>query len=315
MKKSSTILTVGSMAFDSIQTPAGKADKVLGGSVNYFSVAASFFAPVQILGVVGEDFPKSHLDWLSARKIDVSGVKYAQGQTFHWVGSYEGNMNEAKTLSTALNVFEHFNPELSEAHREADLIFLANIDPVLQTSVLNQAKAPKLVAMDSMNFWIAGKPSELRETLKRVDILSINETEAALLSGEKNLKKAVEIIRGMGPDVIIVKRGEYGAILFSPAGIFMAPAYPVDQVVDPTGAGDSFAGAFMGYLAANGASRDLAKSDAAAWDGLLRHAVIAGCTMASFTVQDFSLHRLMRLEAKELEARRTELLRMIAVGA
>jgi len=314
MKKPSTILTVGSMAFDSIQTPAGKADKVLGGSVNYFSVAASFFAPVQILGVVGEDFPKSHLDWLSTRKIDVSGVKYAKGQTFHWVGSYEGNMNEAKTLSTALNVFEHFNPELSETHRHAEMIFLANIDPVLQTSVLDQAKGPKLVAMDSMNFWIAGKPDALKAALKRVDILSINETEAALLSGEKNLKRAIDVIRGMGPQVIVVKRGEYGAILFSPNGIFIAPAYPVDSVIDPTGAGDSFAGAFMGYLASHGASRDLAKSNPAEWDALLRSAVVAGCTMASFTVQDFSLHRLMRLEAKELSARQTELLKMIAVG-
>lgn len=313
MKKPSTILTVGSMAFDSIQTPAGKADKVLGGSVNYFSVAASFHAPVQILGVVGEDFPKTHLDWLAARHIDVSGVKYAPGKTFHWVGSYEGNMNEAKTLSTALNVFEHFNPELSEKHREADLIFLANIDPVLQTSVLDQAKGPKLVAMDSMNFWITGKPDELKKTLKRVDILSINETEATLLSGEKNLKKAVEVIRGMGPQVIVVKRGEYGAMLFTASGIFIAPAYPVDTVVDPTGAGDSFAGGFMGYLAAHGASRDLAKTDPAEWDSLLRRAVIAGCTMASFTVQDFSLHRLMRLEGKELAVRQSELMKMISI--
>lgn len=302
------------MAFDSVQTPAGKADKVLGGSVNYFSVAASFYAPVQVLGVVGDDFPKSHLEWLSARKIDTTGVKIVAGKTFHWVGSYDQNLNEAKTLSTALNVFEHFDPRLDEKHKDADIVFLANIDPVLQTSVLDQVRKPKLVACDSMNFWITGKPDELKETLKRVDILSINETEAFLLSGEKNLHLAVEKIRMMGPSVIVVKRGEYGAMLFTPKSIFLAPAYPVDKVVDPTGAGDSFAGAFIGFLAEQNASRDLALNDPAAWDRILRRAVLAGCTMASFTVQDFSLHRLMRLEAKELVQRQTSLMEMISIG-
>lgn len=302
------------MAFDSVQTPSGKADKVLGGSVNYFSVAASFFAPVQILGVVGEDFPKSHLEWLGTRRIDTTGVSMVSGKTFHWVGSYEGNMNEAKTLSTALNVFEHFDPKLSQKHQEADLIFLANIDPVLQTSVLDQVKKPKLIAMDSMNFWITGKPDEVKKVLKRVDILSINETEAALLSGAKNLLRAVAMIHNMGPSVVIVKRGEYGAILFTRSNTFLAPAFPVDEVVDPTGAGDSFAGAFMGFLAEQGATRDLAQTDPAAWDRLLRRAVLAGCTMASFTVQDFSLHRLMRLETKELVERQNQLMQMISIG-
>ncbi|MBC7386436.1 MAG: sugar kinase [Cryobacterium sp.] len=302
------------MAFDSIQTPAGKADKVLGGSVNYFSVAASFYAPVQVLGVVGNDFPQAHIDWLSQRKIDTTGVQIVSGETFHWVGSYDTNLNEAKTLSTALNVFEHFDPRLSEKHRDAEIVFLANIDPVLQTSVLNQVKSPQLVAADSMNFWIMGKPDALKETLKRVDILSINETEAFLLSGEKNLHKAIVAIRKMGPSVVVVKRGEYGAMLFTPESIFIAPAFPVDQVIDPTGAGDSFAGAFIGYLAENGASRDMAKKDPAAWNKLLRRAVVAGCTMASFTVQDFSLHRLMRLEAPELAKRQAELLEMISIG-
>ncbi len=313
VKTPSTILTVGSMAFDSIQTPAGKADKVLGGSVNYFSVAASFFAPVQILGVVGEDFPTSHLEWLAARRIDTSGVSVAQGKTFHWVGTYDGNLNEAKTLSTALNVFETFNPKLSEKHRDADFVFLANIDPVLQTSVLDQVRQTRLVAADSMNFWITGKLEELKETLKRVDILSINETEAHLLSGEKNLNRAIQVIRAMGPSTIVVKRGEYGAMLFTPRSIFLAPAYPVDLVVDPTGAGDSFAGAFMGFLAEQGADRDMAKNDPATFDRMLRRAVLAGCTMASFTVQDFSLHRLMRLEVKELVDRQNALMRMIQV--
>lgn len=302
------------MAFDSIHTPAGKADKVLGGSVNYFSVAASFFAPVQILGVVGEDFPKSHLEWLATRRIDTSGVEVVAGETFHWVGSYDGNLNEAKTLSTALNVFEHFNPKLSEKHKEAEIIFLANIDPVLQTSVLDQVKNPKLIAADSMNFWIAGKPAELKKTLERVDILSINETEAFLLSGEKNIHKAITAIHAMGPSVIIIKRGEYGAMLFSKSGIFIAPAFPVDEVIDPTGAGDSFAGAFIGFLAEHGASREMAKTDPAEWDRLLRRAVVAGCTMASFTVQDFSLRRLQRLESAELVQRQNMLLKMISLG-
>jgi sugar/nucleoside kinase (ribokinase family) len=310
---STTILAVGSMAFDSIQTPAGKAESVLGGSVNYFSVAASFFAPVQIVGVVGEDFPKKHLDWLSARKIDVTGVQIVPGKTFHWVGSYDQNLNEAKTLSTALNVFEHFDPKLGSGHRSAPYVFLANIDPVLQQHVLDQVASPKLVACDSMNFWITGKPDELKKTLRRVDILSINEGEAYLLSGERNMVRAAESIQRLGPSVVIIKRGEYGAMLFTPTGTFLASAYPVQTVVDPTGAGDSFAGAFMGFLAEQGTDRELARKDPKAWDNLLRRAVVSGCVMASFTVEDFSLHRLMRLENEELVGRQRLLMNMITI--
>lgn len=313
MKTPATILTVGSLAFDSVQTPSGNADKVLGGSVNYFSVAASFFAPVQILGVVGEDFPQEHLEWLGKRKINTDGVSVVAGKTFHWSGSYNDNLNEAKTISTALNVFEKFDPRLNEKHRAAEFVFLANIDPVLQTSVLDQVKGPRLIAADSMNYWITSKLSELKTTLKRVDILSINETEAFMLSGEKNLHKAIAAIRAMGPTVVVVKRGEYGAMLFTPRSIFLAPAYPVDRVVDPTGAGDSFAGAFIGYLAENGADRAMSEKDPISFDRYLRRAVLAGCTMASFTVQDFSLHRLMRLEVKEFVDRQNALMRMIAV--
>ena len=313
MNSSAKILTVGSMAFDSIKAPAGNADQVLGGSVNYFSVAASFFAPVGIVGVVGEDFPREHLDWLSKRRIDVSGISIVPGKTFHWVGEYNTNLNEAHTLSTALNVFEHFDPKLSDAHKDAEVVFLANIDPVLQTSVLDQVKAPKLVACDSMNYWITSKPDALKQTLKRVDILSINETEAAMLSGEKNLVKAAKVIQGIGPSVIIIKRGEYGAMLITRDHIFMAPAFPVDRVIDPTGAGDSFAGAFVGHLAAHGADRSMARTHPEDWETLLRRAVISGCTMASFTVEDFSLHRLMRLEKAEFDARRAKLVGMLAV--
>jgi sugar/nucleoside kinase (ribokinase family) len=309
----SSILAVGSIAFDTIHTPAGKAEKVLGGSVNYFSIAASFYAPIQVLGVVGEDFPKEHLAWLGKRRVDTSGVQVVPGQTFHWAGSYDGNLNEAKTLSTALNVFEKFDPRLGSQHKNASYVFLANIDPVLQTSVLDQVTDPKLVAADSMNFWITGKLEELKKTLKRVDILSINEGEAYLLSGERNIIKAVAAIRKMGPSVIIVKRGEYGAMLFTQQGLFLAPAFPVDQVKDPTGAGDSFAGAFMGYLAEAGVSRDLAKTDPARWETTLRRAVLAGCVMASFTVEDFSFQRLARLESAELASRQKSLLEMIKV--
>jgi sugar/nucleoside kinase (ribokinase family) len=299
------------MAFDSVETPAGKAEAVLGGSVNYFSVAASFYAPVRIVGVVGEDFPKSHLDWLAERHIDTSGVKIAAGKTFHWVGAYDKNLNEAKTLSTALNVFEHFDPTLSDANQAVPYVFLGNIDPPLQIKVLDQVKKPKLVACDSMNFWITSKPTELRKVIARVDILSINEGEAYLLSGERNIARAAQKIRDMGPSVLIVKRGEYGAMLFTDKGVFLAPAFPVDNVVDPTGAGDSFAGAFMGFLAENGADREMAKTDPEKWESILRRGVLAGCVMASFTVEDFSLHRLKALQAKELVARQGALLKML----
>jgi sugar/nucleoside kinase (ribokinase family) len=308
------ILAVGSLAFDSISTPSGKADQVLGGSANYFSVAASFFAPVQIVGVVGNDFPKKHLDWLSQHRIDTSGVQVQEGKTFHWVGSYDQNLNEAKTLSTALNVFEHFNPTLSDHHKKSPWVFLGNIDPVLQNRVLDQIENPQLIACDSMNFWITGKPDELKSMLKRVDILSINEGEAFLLSGETNVPAAAEAIRKLGPSVVIIKRGEYGAILFSKDTTFLAPAYPVSRVVDPTGAGDSFAGAFMGFLAEKGLTRETRAKDPKQWDTLLRQAVLAGCVMASFTVEDFSMRRLMHLEIEELVTRQKALMKMISIS-
>jgi sugar/nucleoside kinase (ribokinase family) len=312
-KIQSPILTVGSLAFDSIRAPAGKADSVLGGSVNYFSVAASFFNPVQVVAVVGEDFPDSHLEWLSFRQIDVSGIEKAEGKTFHWVGEYGQDLSEAKTLSTALNVFEHFKPQLSDQHKKASHIFLANIDPSLQMAVLDQVENPELVVLDTMNFWITGQPEEVKKTLKKIDILSINEGEAYLLSNQKNITSAAETIRDMGPSVVIIKRGEYGAALFTQTGTFLAPAFPVNNVVDPTGAGDSFAGAFMGYLAKQKVTRLLSKEDPQAWDTELRKAIVYGCVMASFTVEDFSLHRLMHLEEAELHAREKSLIKMITI--
>ena len=312
--KNRPILTVGSMAFDSVRTPAGRADQVLGGSVNYFSLAASLFSPIKIVAVVGDDFPKDHLNFLSQRNIDVSGIQVAKGKTFHWVGEYDTNLNEAKTLATALNVFEHFDPKLPESHRDCPVVFLANIDPVLQTQVLNQVEGHELVACDSMNFWITGKPSELKETLKRVDLLCINEKEAFLLSDEKSLEKAARKIQTMGPSNIIIKRGEYGSALFTPNGAFLAPAYLIDEVIDPTGAGDSFAGAVVGFLAENGAKRDMMKQDPNGWDQLLRRAVVYGTVMASFTIQDFSIERLKTLSREELMHRREKFMKMMSVS-
>ena len=310
-----TILSVGSMAFDSVTTPSGRADHVLGGSVNYFSLAASLFAPIKIVAVVGEDFPKEHLTALSNRKIDVTGVQIVPGKTFHWVGEYDTNLNEAKTIATALNVFEHFDPKLPATHTDCAVVFLANIDPVLQQHVLDQVKSQELVAMDSMNFWIAGKPDELKKTLKRVDVLCINEKEAFLLSDEKSLEKAVKKIQAMGPSTVVIKRGEYGSAVFTSSGIFLAPAYLVDTVVDPTGAGDSFAGALIGFLTANGANRAMMKDDPHAWDQLLRRAVVYGTVMASFTIQDFSVKRLMTLTLEEVMHRKEKLMKMMSVGA
>ncbi len=313
MQTPSPILAVGSLAFDTITTPTGKAEQVLGGSANFFSIAASFFAPVQVVGVVGEDFPSDHVQWLAKRRIDTTGIQVAKGKTFHWVGAYDQNLNEAKTLSTALNVFEHFDPTLQPIHKQCRHLFLANIDPVLQERVLDQIPQTDLVACDSMNFWITGKPDELKKILRRVDILSINEGEAYLLSDINNIVGAAERIRAMGPRTLVIKRGEYGAVLVTDHGFFLAPAFPLARVVDPTGAGDSFAGAFMGFLAENGATRDMARTNPAAWDSLLRRAVLTGCAMASFTVEDFSFHRLQRLTATELTERGHALLKMTQV--
>jgi sugar/nucleoside kinase (ribokinase family) len=314
IQSTSSILAVGSLAFDSIATPSGKVDSILGGSANYFSIAASCYAPVRAVAVVGEDFPKEHLNWLSGRKIDVSGVQIAKGKTFHWVGSYENDLSEARTLSTALNVFESFDPKLSETHRDSQYVFLGNIDPVLQLSVLDQVKSPRFIACDSMNFWITGKPVELKKTLARVDILSINEGEAYLLSGKKNLIDAAKAIRALGPSVLIIKRGEYGAMLFTEQSLFIAPAFPTSTVIDPTGAGDSFAGAFVGFLAEAQASRDMAKTQPEMWNQLLKRAVLSGCVMASFTVEDFGFNRLAKLESKELMERQNKLIQMISLG-
>jgi len=288
-----SILVIGSVAFDTISTPFGAADDVLGGSACYFSTSASFFTDVNLVAVVGDDFPQQHIDFLSSRGIGLEGLQRAEGQTFRWKGRYEYDLNEAHTLDTQLNVFEQFKPVLPESYRQAEYVFLANIDPELQLEVLEQVKNPKLVACDTMNFWISGKRDALIRTLARVDTLVINEAEVRQLANEPNLVKAASIVRGFGPKTLVVKRGEYGVLMFGAHSIFSAPAYPLEEVFDPTGAGDTFAGGFVGYLAS---TRNLEESN-------LRKAIVFGTVMASFTVERFSLDRLRNLEYQEIEDR------------
>ena len=288
-----SLLVVGSVAFDSIRTPHGKVEDILGGAATYFSVAASWFAPVRVVAVVGEDFGDAQMRVFHDRAIDTTGLERAAGRTFRWSGEYAGAMNEARTLDTQLNVFERFAPKIPASYLNSEFVFLANIDPVLQLHVREQLPQARAVGLDSMNFWIQGKPVELKKTLAAVDILVINETEARLLSGAQNLKYAAAAIRGLGPRVLIIKRGEYGANLYTQDSIFSAPGLPLDEVKDPTGAGDTFAGGFMGYLAQTG---DFAENN-------LRRAVIYGSVMASFAVEDFGLGRLLRLDPAQIAAR------------
>ena len=288
------LVVVGSVALDSVKTPFGKVAEALGGSATYFSYAASFFAPVRVVGAVGGDFPREHLELLRKRGVDVSALEVLPDEkTFRWTGEYGFDLNEAKTLDVQLNAFATFKPKLGPVHRKAPFLFLANIDPVLQLDVLSQMDEPAMVALDTMNFWIEGKREDLLKVLARVDVLLINDAEARMLAREPNLIKAARAIATMGPKTVVIKRGEYGALLVSNGQFFFAPAYPLDSVFDPTGAGDTFAGGFMGYLAQQNAT------DAAA----LRRAMVRGAAMASFTVEDFSLERLKHLEPREIEER------------
>ncbi|HLD75234.1 MAG TPA: PfkB family carbohydrate kinase [Bdellovibrionota bacterium] len=290
-----SIVVVGSVAFDTIETPVGKVDRVLGGSANYFSLASSFFTSVKMVGVVGSDFPQEHFDFLKSRNICTEGLqRVLDGNTFHWVGRYDATFADAETLSTQLNVFEHFSPNLPQTYRQSPYVFLGNIDPTLQAHVLEQVKKPKIVACDTMNFWIYGKKEELLKTLKMVDILIINETEAKELAEERNLVLAARKIRHLGPNILIVKRGEYGAMMFTGESVFSSPGYPLGRVVDPTGAGDTFAGGFMGYLAQSGYSFE---------EEHLRRAVVYGNTLASFVVEDFSFNRLREISLDHINAR------------
>ena len=249
-----SLLVVGSVAYDSVRTPAGSRERALGGSAVYFSIAASRFADVSLVGIVGEDFERAHIETLKSRGVDVSGLERAQGKTFHWAGVYSTeDVNQRETLDTQLNVFEEFNPTLSPEQRESDFVFLANIDPALQLSVLEQMeRRPKLVALDSMNFWIDGRREDLDRIVREVDLFFLDEGEARSYAREANIVRAAKRIQGMGPRAVVVKRGEHGVLVFDGDDMFSAPAFPLDSVVDPTGAGDSFAGGFMGLLAATG---------------------------------------------------------------
>jgi sugar/nucleoside kinase (ribokinase family) len=295
-----SLLVVGSVAFDDIETAAGSAKSVLGGAASYVGIAASYFTKPRLVAVVGEDFPQQHLDFLGSRGLDLSGVQRAAGRTFRWGGRYSANFAERETLFTELGVFQEFDPRIPPAYRDSDWVFLANIQPQLQRGVLEQAKAPRFSAMDTMNFWIAGERDELAKTLACVGGLIINDEEARQLTGESNLVLAAEKIREMGPRVVIVKRGENGALLFDSEGIFSAPAFPLREVHDPTGAGDSFAGGFMGSLAESGGLGPDA----------LRRAVIYGSTLASFCVERFGLERFRDLSRAQVDARFEEFRRL-----
>jgi sugar/nucleoside kinase (ribokinase family) len=288
-----SILVVGSVAFDTIETPYGRAEEVLGGSAAYFAVAASYFTPVKLVAVVGEDFPAHERAFLASRDIDLAGLTVSKGRTFRWTGRYHEDMNIRDTLDLQLNVFSDFSPILPAGFGAAPFVFLANINPGLQGGVLDQLTQPRLIACDTISHWIEGARPELEALLKKVDILVINDEEARLLSGERNVVRAARKILASGPRTLLVKRGEYGVLLFSPNSIFAVPAYPLEEVFDPTGAGDSFAGGFLGYLAQSG---DLSEAG-------LRKAIVYGSVVASFVVEDFSLRRLHTLTRDDIERR------------
>jgi sugar/nucleoside kinase (ribokinase family) len=295
-----SILVVGSVAFDAIKTRYGKVDKVLGGSATYFSLAASYFTPVRVVAVVGEDFTAEHEGVLKSHGVSTEGIQHAAGQSFFWSGEYGENLNEAKTNFTHLNVFENFRPNIPEKYQDSDFLFLGNIDPELQANVRRQMSGARLVGGDTMNFWIQGKRPALEQTLRLMDVLLINDTEARMLAGESNLPRAASRVLAMGPKALVVKHGEYGATVFfqdaKSGGAqhpFRAPALPIDEVVDPTGAGDSFAGGFMGYVASQG---ELNRE-------VFKRAMFYGGVMGSFAVERFGPERLTQLTRAEIDAR------------
>ncbi|MCL4473969.1 MAG: PfkB family carbohydrate kinase [Thermoleophilia bacterium] len=285
-----SILVVGSIALDSVETPFGTAEEALGGAAVYFSYAASFFNRVRLVGVIGEDFPEEHLQMLGERNIDLAGLERGRGATFRWKGRYDYDLNEAHTLDTQLNVFETFAPKIPDEFKDSDFVFLANIQPGLQLQVARQATSPRVIACDTMNFWIEGAYDQLRETLKSVDILIINDAETRELAREPSLVKAARKILEWGPTTLVVKRGEFGVLMFHGKSVFSAPAYPLEDVFDPTGAGDTFAGGFMGYLSTQEEVTETA----------IRQAIVFGSTLASFNVEDFSLNRMKTLQMQEI---------------
>ena len=288
-----SLLVVGSVALDSIETPFGKVDDALGGSATFFSAAASLYSRVQLVGVIGSDFPVDQLQFLENRGVDCSGLERAEGESFRWAGVYSYDLNSRETLETRLGVFAEFQPKIPDKFRNSEWIFLGNIDPVLQLDVLEQVKKPKFVACDTMNFWIEGKRDDLLRLLQRVDLLMVNDSEARQLSGDYNLMRAARWIQERGPSMVVIKKGEHGAILFTREFAFFAPGFPLEEVFDPTGAGDAFAGGFVGYLArANQLDPDH-----------LRRAMIYGSAMGSFAVERFGLERLITLNPREVHDR------------
>jgi len=299
-----SILAVGSVGLDSVETPAGKVENALGGSAIYFSTAASFFYDsIQLVAVIGEDFPQTHLDFLQTRGIDVEGIERIQGgKTFRWGGSYTEDLNSAITLFTDLNVYGDFQPKLPNTYKTTPYVFLANINPELQLNVLEQITNPQLVVCDTMNLWINNSRDALMQTLRHVDILILNDGEVRLLTGEGNLIRASKEILTYGPKRVIVKKGEHGAMTLTNSTFFAAPAFPLEEVFDPTGAGDSFAGGFMGYLATIGDTSE----------ETIRRAIIYGTVVASFNVQDFSLNRQRTLTRSEIDFRYRQLQEVVA---
>jgi sugar/nucleoside kinase (ribokinase family) len=295
-----SLLVVGTVAFDSIETPLGSVERVLGGSASYFALGAAYFAPVRIVGVIGEDFPQDYLDLFSQRGVDLAGLKRERGDTFHWRGRYHEDINLRDTLELHLNVLAGFQPRLPESYRDAEYVFLGNIDPVMQMEVLNQLRRMKLVVCDTMDHWIRESISDLKKVIGRIEMLVLNDSEARLLSGYNNIVQAAHAILRMGPKMVLVKRGEYGVLQFSDSTIFATPAYPLEEVFDPTGAGDSFAGGFMGQLARSG---DLSQ-------GGIRRAIVYGSVVASFTVEDFGVKRLAGLSLAQIEERYQQFARL-----
>jgi len=291
-----SLLTVGSVAFDAIETPYGKTDKIVGGAGTFIALASSYFEKNQnIISVVGDDFPKETLDDLNKRGIDTKGLQVKEGEkTFFWSGKYHNDMNSRDTLITELNVLENFDPLVPEEYQNSEYLMLGNLSPLVQSTVITRLnKRPKLIAMDTMNFWMDIAMGDLEKTISMVDLLIINDEEARQLSGEYSLVKAARLIRGMGPKILIIKKGEHGALLFVKDEVFFAPALPLEEVFDPTGAGDTFAGGFMGYIASTG---DLSFEN-------LKRAVIYGSAMASFCVEKFGTERLLDLKSEEISSR------------
>jgi len=299
-----SIVVVGSVGIDTIETPFGREEDVLGGSACYFSLAARNFTDVHMVSSVGDDFPPDYSDLLHSRGIDTEGIAISAGETFRWEGRYEYDMKDPETVSVTLGVLGSFDPVVPEKSRDADYLFLANTDPEIQMKVLEQVSSPRVVACDTMNFWIENKLNELKKLLGRVNILIINDSEARQLSEEPLISRAAKKIMNMGPEFLIVKRGEYGALLFSQEDLFFAPSYMLEKVLDPTGAGDTFAGGFMGYVASQGKDLDFAG---------FKKGVAYGSVLASFTVEDFSVRRLGSLQKQEIEERYGQFLKLSAM--